>query len=80
MQAQQLTANQCADITFAEPEDVPEVNNSNCFNSTDLGEDIGFQLVYTTTSSLGYPAITPNAYFAIMTPFMLIAASWITWL
>jgi len=26
----------CVDITFANPEDVAEVNSSNCFNSTDI--------------------------------------------
>jgi len=26
----------CVDITFADPKDVAEVNESNCFNSTDL--------------------------------------------
>jgi len=26
----------CVDITFAEPEDVEEVNETNCFNSTDI--------------------------------------------
>src|SRR5271154_2053971 len=39
----------CVDITFAEPEDVPEVNSSNCFNSS----DIGFQLVFTTSALTG---------------------------
>ncbi|EXJ92704.1 hypothetical protein A1O3_01256 [Capronia epimyces CBS 606.96] len=36
----------CADITFAEPEDVPEVNASNCFNSSQISSD----LIFTTTS------------------------------
>jgi hypothetical protein len=36
----------CADVTLADPKDVPQVNASNCFNSTDLE----FQLVFTTTS------------------------------
>lgn len=36
----------CVDITFAEPEDVPEVNSSNCFNSS----DISFELVFTTAA------------------------------
>jgi hypothetical protein len=27
---------QCVDITFALPEDVAEVNETNCFNSSDL--------------------------------------------
>jgi hypothetical protein len=58
---------------------VPEVNSSNCFNSTQPGENIGFQLVYSTTSSLGYPAVTPNAYISMMVPAMLVAASWVTW-
>jgi len=48
----------CVDITFAEPEDVPEVNETNCFNST----DIGFQLVFTTTAlaSAGVPVISAS--------------------
>ena len=36
----------CVDITFAEPEDVPEVNASNCFNSSQLTSD----LIFTTTA------------------------------
>ncbi|KAF2795171.1 hypothetical protein K505DRAFT_240471 [Melanomma pulvis-pyrius CBS 109.77] len=70
----------CADITFAEPADVPEVNSTNCFNSTHQDENIGFQLVYTTTSSLGYPAVQVNAYISLLVPVMLVAASWLTWI
>ena len=44
---------QCVDITFADPTDVPEVNSSNCFNSS----DIGFNLVFTTTSLSGADAV-----------------------
>ena len=36
----------CVDITFAEPEDVAQVNETNCYNST----DIGFSLVFTTSA------------------------------
>ncbi|KAL2053652.1 hypothetical protein ABVK25_005956 [Lepraria finkii] len=36
----------CVDITFAEPEDVPEVTPDNCSNSS----DIGFQYVFQTSS------------------------------
>ncbi|KAL8954176.1 MAG: hypothetical protein Q9222_000060 [Ikaeria aurantiellina] len=36
----------CVDITFADPKDVPEVNETNCVNST----DIGFELVFSTDS------------------------------
>lgn len=35
---------QCVDITFAEPEDVPEVTEENCSNTT----NIGFELVFST--------------------------------
>jgi hypothetical protein len=35
-QKQLLIYKQCVDITFADPKDVPEVNETNCFNSTDL--------------------------------------------
>ncbi|KAF2714478.1 hypothetical protein K504DRAFT_368318 [Pleomassaria siparia CBS 279.74] len=70
----------CADITFALPEDVPEVNQTNCFNSTQPGEDIGFNLVYSTTSSIGYPALQVNGYFSLLVPVMLIVASWLTWI
>lgn len=71
---------QCADITFAEPADVPEVNSTNCRNSTHPDENIGFQLVYTTTSSLGYPAVQVNGYVSLLVPVMLVAASWLTWI
>lgn len=36
---------QCVDITFADPRDVAEVNETNCVNTT----NIGFDLVYSTT-------------------------------
>ena len=70
---------QCADITFAEPEDVPEVNTTNCFNSTQEGEQIGFQTVYTTTS----PAplnVALNGAVSLLVPLMFVAASWLTWM
>lgn len=70
----------CADITFAEPEDVPEVNSSNCFNSTQEQDNIGFQLVYSTTSSFATPTIAVNAYFTTLVPLMLALAMWLTWL
>lgn len=48
----------CVDITFAEPEDVPEVNESNCFNSTQLRSE----LIFTTESLESAATITfaPN--------------------
>ncbi|KAL8781393.1 MAG: hypothetical protein Q9194_000378 [Teloschistes cf. exilis] len=48
----------CVDITFADPKDVPEVNETNCVNST----DIGFDLVFSTTSlsSAATPTFTTS--------------------
>lgn len=36
----------CVDIVFADPADVPEVNDTNCFNDSAMG----FNAVFTTTS------------------------------
>ncbi|KAF2015581.1 hypothetical protein BU24DRAFT_180833 [Aaosphaeria arxii CBS 175.79] len=70
----------CADITFADPKDVPEVNSSNCFNSTQENERIGFQLLYATTSSPADRAIVVNAFAALAVPIMLMAGFWTTYL
>jgi hypothetical protein len=75
-----LTDSQCADITFAEPEDVPEVNSTNCFNSTTIGETIGFQMVYTTTSSPAPRTVVLNSWVSLSVPIILAAASWMAWL
>ncbi|KAF1816478.1 hypothetical protein P152DRAFT_381979, partial [Eremomyces bilateralis CBS 781.70] len=40
----------CVDIIFDEPQNVAEVNETNCFNSTEAGENIEFNLVFATTS------------------------------
>lgn len=70
----------CADITFAEPEDVPEVNKTNCFNSTRDGHNIGFNLVFTSkTLSAGHPSLVMNSYLSILAPTMFAAAAWL-WL
>jgi hypothetical protein len=47
------------DITFADPKDVPEVNATNCFNSS----DIGFNDVYSspiTGTSAASPSLSPQ--------------------
>jgi hypothetical protein len=59
---------------------VPEVNSTNCFNSTQPEDKIGFQLIYSTTSSLGYPAATVNVYVSMVLPIMVATASWLTWI
>ncbi|CAJ2503354.1 Uu.00g107480.m01.CDS01 [Anthostomella pinea] len=51
---------ECVDITFAEPGDarIPQVNETNCFNSTDLG----FAEIYTvTTQEIGSAANMTSA-------------------
>ncbi|KAI9717565.1 MAG: hypothetical protein M1812_004706 [Candelaria pacifica] len=54
----------CADITFADPKDVPAVNDTNCFNSSSLG----FNLVFTTTSLSDAPSLlsNPSHYLALI--------------
>jgi hypothetical protein len=59
---------------------VPEVNKTNCLNSTDPGQEIGFQIVYSTTSSPAPHNLVVNGYASLMVPMLLAAASWITWL
>jgi hypothetical protein len=53
---------QCVDITFALPQDVDEVNSTNCFNST----DIGFNNVFTSSpTSAASPALNPQHSLAM---------------
>ena len=52
------------DITFAEPKDVPEVNETNCFNST----DIAFNNVY----SIGEGSSTGDAPSLVMSRSLLL--------
>ncbi|MCJ1429354.1 hypothetical protein MMC29_007267 [Sticta canariensis] len=49
----------CVDITFADPKDVPEVNESNCANTS----NIGFELVFSTESLSAGPQITISRPF-----------------
>lgn len=54
----------CVDITFADPADVPEVNASNCFNSSQISSD----LVFTTAALSGSsPSYTLTSFSALMT-------------
>ncbi|KAH8660968.1 hypothetical protein BGZ60DRAFT_414382 [Tricladium varicosporioides] len=53
----------CVDITFAEPKDVPEVNETNCFNSS----DISFNNVYSISQS----GVTSAAIRTISTASLL---------
>lgn len=61
----QLTlASQCVDIVFVEPGDkrLPEINETNCFNST----QIGFADIYTiTTKDSGSSSYATSAAAAV---------------
>ncbi|TVY19588.1 Uncharacterized protein LARI1_G000757 [Lachnellula arida] len=63
----------CVDITFAAPENVPEVNETNCFNST----DISFNNVYTIgagDSTSGAPAPALAVSRSLLLPLVGILA------
>jgi hypothetical protein len=57
---------QCVDIEFADPRDVAEVNEQNCFNST----DITFQLVFSTAA---LNSAAPPSFFASIPSTHLLA-------
>jgi hypothetical protein len=60
---------QCVDIEFAEPTDVAEVNEDNCFNSTDLS----FQLVFSTASlSAASSSIPSSTHLLATVPLMVL--------
>jgi hypothetical protein len=58
---------------------VPEVNDTNCVNTTLPDQKINFQMIYATTSSPAPHNMVVNSYASILVPAMLAAASWITW-
>lgn len=68
-----ISPTQCVDIEFANPSDVAEVNEQNCFNSS----DITFQLVFSTAAltgaaapSIPAPSSTAAHLFAIVVPLI----------
>jgi hypothetical protein len=59
---------------------VPEVNNTNCFNSTTPDQEIGFNFVYTTAEdSFGQRTLAVNVWLAVVVPALVGLASWVTW-
>ncbi|KAL8798773.1 MAG: hypothetical protein Q9200_007701, partial [Gallowayella weberi] len=65
------SSKQCVDITFADPKMVPEVNESNCFNSS----DIGFELVF-STDSLRSSAATSRLTSSVASIPLIAAIAW----
>jgi len=71
----------CADITFADPKDVPEVTPENCFNSTEGPKKIiDFQMLYSTTSSPAPRNVVVNRMASIVAPLLFAATTWVTWM
>ncbi|KAL3422681.1 hypothetical protein PVAG01_06837 [Phlyctema vagabunda] len=57
----------CVDITFALPEDVAEVNSSNCFNSS----DISFNSVYSIAEAASSSSASQRFLSSISYPYLL---------
>lgn len=59
----------CVDITFANPEDVAEVNSSNCFNSSDISFNNVYSIAIGSSSSatrtLASASLLPLALFVM---------------
>lgn len=65
----------CVDITFADPADVEEVNESNCFNSSQITSN----LIFTTAAlSSASKTLTITSYAWIATVVSLLVASSLT--
>jgi len=64
----------CVDITFAEPEDVAQVNSTNCFNSTggSQGGPMGMNFVFTAT---GLSSSASTMLFSWTSIAVLVSAS-----
>lgn len=66
----------CVDITFAEPEDVAEVNDTNCFNSSQISAALWYTTPYITNgaeSVVGSPRL-PYVFtlFAALCAFVIV--------
>jgi len=53
-----LIKKQCVDITFADPKDVAEVNETNCFNSSDISFNNVYSMAIASTTSSATKAIS----------------------
>jgi hypothetical protein len=53
---------------------VEKVTPENCFNSTQQDQNIGFQMLYTTTASPAPHNAVANIYASILVPLLLILA------
>lgn len=68
---------QCSDVTLAEPEEVEEVNEHNCYNSS----NIGFSMIYTSPMSSGTAqALSPPSSAPAMLAISLILMVGSAWI
>ena len=70
------TVTQCVDITFAEPEDVAEVNKSNCANSSWISWDFVYQTSSLTNAGSSLRDLSRQSTWIASIP-MLALAAWI---
>jgi hypothetical protein len=63
---------QCVDITFADPKDVAEVNETNCFNSSDISFNNVYSIPIDSTSSA-----TKTLASIPLLPLVLVGIAWI---
>jgi len=64
----------CVDITFAEPEDVAEVNSSNCFNTS----TISFATVFASSDESGSSSLMAPPIVTLLTTLALTSlACWL---
>lgn len=68
----------CVDITFADPADVPEVNSTNCFNSSDIGFNDVYTMALDSTSSASMLS-TSRSSAKVMVSSLVLAVMWSLW-
>jgi len=63
----------CVDITFAEPEDVPEVNEQNCFNASQISSNLIFTTeALASDSTMAHVPLVAMLSMTVATVFALI--------
>ncbi|KAL8924001.1 MAG: hypothetical protein Q9208_004285 [Pyrenodesmia sp. 3 TL-2023] len=65
----------CVDIVFAEPNEVPEVNETNCVNSTNIGFELVFSTETTTSAAASLPSSSHSASWVASIP-LVAAIAW----
>lgn len=73
----------CVDVTLADPSEVEEVTEENCFNSTTEKQRMGFNLVFTSTSlqpdNLAASLLSGNSVVLTYLPYAFILLTALLW-